>query len=64
MLLLMSVRMVPERGFNFGLFVVAFVLIGMFEYNYLFIFVYFSPVVLLFVVGRRVVSVADKNGNT
>lgn len=60
--LVMSMRM--DRGFNFGLFLVAFVLIGMFEYNYLFMFVYFSPVVLLFVAGSRVVSVADKNGNT
>src|SRR5699024_7492135 len=52
--LVLSMRM--KHGFNFGLFLVAFVMIGMFEYNYLFMFVYFSPVVLLFVVGSRLVS--------
>lgn len=59
--LVLSMRM--KHGFNFGLFLVAFVMIGMFEYNYLFMFVYFSPVVLLFVVGSRLVSGADEGGN-
>lgn len=59
-LFVLSVPMGLKHGFNFGLFIVAFVLIGMFEYNYLFMFVYFSPVVLLFVVGTRVVSVREE----
>src|SRR5699024_5326148 len=38
------------KNFNITLFFITFILTGMFEYNYLFMFVYFSPVILFFVI--------------
>lgn len=47
------------RTFNMALFIFAFILIGMFEYNYLFMFVYFSPVILFFVIINYLITVYD-----
>lgn len=44
------ISIISTRNFNISLFLAAFILVGMFEYNYLFMFVYFSPVVLFFVI--------------
>ncbi|WP_271400394.1 O-antigen ligase family protein [Salinicoccus roseus] len=38
-----------RRNFGILLYFAIFIFIGLFEYNYLFMFVYFSPIVLLFV---------------
>ncbi|WP_234960346.1 O-antigen ligase family protein [Salinicoccus halodurans] len=47
------------RSFNITLFLIAFILTGMFEYNYLFMFVYFSPVVLFFVITGFIINQKD-----
>lgn len=44
------------QTFNPALFILAFILVGLFEYSYLFMFVYFSPVILFFVVGSWVID--------
>ncbi|SDL29950.1 hypothetical protein SAMN05216216_13914 [Lacicoccus qingdaonensis] len=44
------------RTFHLALYIFTFILIGMTEYNYLFMFVYFSPVILLFVIMSYLVD--------
>lgn len=44
------ISLMSVRTFNVGLYILTFVLIGMTEYNYLFMFIYFSPVILFFVI--------------
>lgn len=47
---ILVISLMSVRTFNVGLYILTFVLIGMTEYNYLFMFVYFSPVILFFVI--------------
>ncbi|WP_156811637.1 O-antigen ligase domain-containing protein [Salinicoccus carnicancri] len=42
------ISVIAVKNFNITLFFIIFILAGMFEYNYLFMFVYFSPVILFF----------------
>lgn len=51
------IAFISVKTFNIGLYIFTFILIGMFEYNYLFMFLYFSQVVLLFVVGSYLITV-------
>lgn len=44
------IAMKSVKTFHSALYIFTFILIGMTEYNYLFMFVYFSPVILLFVI--------------
>lgn len=50
LILIILMSIFTTKSFNITLFLMAFILTGMFEYNYLFMFVYFSPVVLFFVI--------------
>ncbi|MCD2136425.1 O-antigen ligase family protein [Salinicoccus halitifaciens] len=49
------------RTFHIALYIFTFILIGMTEYNYLFMFVYFSPVILLFAIVSYMIETADIN---
>jgi len=42
------ISIIVVKNFNITLFFIIFILTGMFEYSYLFMFVYFSPVILFF----------------
>ncbi|WP_411843758.1 O-antigen ligase domain-containing protein [Salinicoccus sp. HZC-1] len=50
LLMIFLISIVSIKTFNLALFVSAFLMIGIFEYSYLFMFVYFSPVILFFVI--------------
>ncbi|WP_237605353.1 O-antigen ligase family protein [Salinicoccus sp. ID82-1] len=45
------------------LFMSAYMLIGMFEYNYLFMFVYFSPIVLFFILTAYLLTLREAHTN-
>lgn len=50
------IALMSVRTFHLALYIFTFILIGMTEYNYLFMFVYFSPVILLFVIVSHLID--------
>ncbi|MFB9860242.1 hypothetical protein ACFFLE_03865 [Salinicoccus siamensis] len=48
--------------FNTAIYLAVFTMVGMFEYNYLFMFTYFSPIILLFLLFSRIITVYEESG--
>lgn len=48
------------KTFSSAVFIFAFVIIGMFEYNWLFMFTYFSPIILFLVITSYILSMERK----
>lgn len=57
------IALMSVRTFNIALYVFTFILIGMTEYNYLFLFVYFSPVILLFVIVGYLITIKSSQSS-
>ncbi|MXQ50948.1 O-antigen ligase domain-containing protein [Salinicoccus hispanicus] len=55
---------ITKYTLSISLFMTAYLLIGMFEYNYLFMFVYFSPIVLFFVLTAYMLTLREAHMNT
>ncbi|SOC37565.1 O-antigen ligase domain-containing protein [Salinicoccus kekensis] len=52
----LTIALMSIKTFHIALYIFTFILIGLTEYNYLFMFVYFSPVILLFVMTSYLIE--------
>lgn len=62
-LILLRISMLSIKFFNIALYIIAFILVGMFEYNYLFMFTYFSPIILFFVLLVHMITEVEDEQN-